>query len=133
MKLLYMGFRHETTGVRLYSFEGVASEGIRKGFLVTADIALLTKHHVQIQEAPMMCLRLLESSAEAEPQPELLVLTEADMLAHIRAKAAEREKAASKRTKRPFRPCQSGSSRYGVEIITASSRPKFDLHREAEQ
>ena len=104
MKFAYMGFRHETTGVRLYSFEGVVSQGIRKDFLVTADIALLTKHHVRIQEVPMMCLRLLESSAEAEPQLEFLVLTEADLIAHVRAKAAEAEKAASKRTKRPFRP-----------------------------
>jgi len=104
MKLAYMGFRHETTGVRLYSFEEVASEGTRKDFLVTADVALLTKHHVRIQEVPMMCLRLLENSAEAEPQLQFLVLTEADMLAHVRAKAAEAEKAASKRTKRPFRP-----------------------------
>jgi len=104
MKLVYMGFSHETTGVRLYRFEGVVSQEIRKGFLVTADIALLTKHHVRIQEVPMICLRLLESSAEAEPQLEVLVLTEADMLNHVQAQAAEKEKAAAKRTKRPFRP-----------------------------
>ncbi len=102
MKLAYMGFRHETNGVRLYSFEEVVSHEIRKAFLVTADIALLTKHHVRIQEVPMMCLRLLESSAEAEPQLEVLVLTEADMIAHV--KAAEDEKAASKKRKRPFKP-----------------------------
>src|SRR5712692_9878035 len=104
MKLMYMGFSHETTAVRLYSFEGVVSEGIRKGFHVTADIALLTKHHVRIQEVPMMCLRLLESCAETEQQPELLVLTEADMIVHVRAAAAAKEKAASKRVRRPFRP-----------------------------
>jgi hypothetical protein len=105
MKLAYMGFRHETTAVRLYSFEGVVSEGVRKGFLVTADVALLTKHHIRIQDAPMMCLRLLESSAETEPQLELLVLTEADMLNHLlSAKAAEAEKATKKKVKRPFRP-----------------------------
>ncbi len=104
MKFTYMGFRHETTGVRLYSFEGVVSSGIRKDFLVTADVSLLSKHHIQIQEAPMLCLRLLESSAEAEPQLECLVLTEANMLAHARAKAAEGEKAALKRKTRPFRP-----------------------------
>ncbi len=104
MKFVYMGFRHETTGVRLYSFEGVVSQGIRKDFLVTADITLLTKHHVRIQEVPMMCLQLLESSAEAEPPRELLVLTETDMMAHVRAKTAAAEKAAAKRAKRPFRP-----------------------------
>jgi hypothetical protein len=102
MKFLYMGFSHETTGVRLYSFEGVASPDSRKGFLVTADIALLTKHCVHIQDVPMMCLRLLESSAETEPQLESLVLTESDMLTHMRAKAAE--KTAKKKSKRPFRP-----------------------------
>ena len=101
MKLAYMGFRHETTGVRLYSFEGIIAEGKRKYFLVTADLALLFKHHIRIQDVPMMCLRLLESFAEAEPQPRLLALTEADMAAHVRAKTAETEKAMSARRKRP--------------------------------
>jgi hypothetical protein len=104
MKFIYMGFRHDTTDVRLYSFEGVPSEGTRKAFLVTADLALLARHHVRIQDAPMLCLRLLETSAEANPQRELLVLTEGDMLAHARAKAEEAEKAAARRAKRPFRP-----------------------------
>ena len=104
MKLVYMGFRHETTAVRRYSFEGVVSEGIRKDFFVTADIALLTKYRVRIQEGPMMCLRLLEGSAETEAQLESLVLTEADVLAHVRVKAAEAETAAAARKKRPFRP-----------------------------
>ena len=88
-------FRHETSGVRLYTFEAVVAEGIRKDLLVTAAINLLTKHRVRIQEVPMMCLRLLESAAATEPQPDSMV---------IQAKAAERERAASKRTKRPFKP-----------------------------
>lgn len=104
MKFIYMGFTHETTGVRLYNFQGVVSPGIHKGFLVTADVALLTKHHIQIQDAPMMCMRLLESSAETEPQLDLLVLTEADMLTHALASAAERETAAKRRARRTFRP-----------------------------
>ncbi len=49
----------------------------------------------------MMCLRLLETSAEAQPQLALFILTEADMLAHVRAKAALKEQATSKRMKRP--------------------------------
>ena len=104
MKFIYTGFTHETTGVRQYDFEGVVSPGIRKGFLVTADVALLTKHHIQIQDAPMMCMRLLESSAETEPQLDLLVLTEANMMIQALANAAERETAAKKRTRRTFRP-----------------------------
>jgi hypothetical protein len=99
MKLLYMGFAHETTGIRQYIFQGLISGGTRKGFSVTTDVALLTKHHIQIQEVPMMCLRLLESATEAQPQLEFFVLTEADMLAHISAKAAAKEQAASKRMK----------------------------------
>lgn len=124
MKLLYMGFTHKTTGVRLYNFEGAVSEGIRKAFLVTADVALLTKHHIRIQEAPMMCLRLLESSAEAEPQLDFLVLTEADMLDHVRAnKAAEAEKAAKKRTKRPFRPANAVALAEARQSKTSHTAP----------
>lgn len=103
MKLLYMGFAHKTTGIRQYSFQGMISDGTRKGFFVTTEVALLTKHHIQIQEVPMMCLRLLESATEAQPQLELFILTEADMLAHIRDKAAIKELATSKRTKRSLR------------------------------
>jgi hypothetical protein len=100
MKLLYTGFAHKTTGIREYMFQGLIADGTRKGFLVTTDFALLTKHHIQIQEVPMMCLRLLETSTEAQPQLVLFILTEADMLSHIRAKAALKEQASSKRMKR---------------------------------
>ena len=110
MKFIYTGFTHETTGVRQYDFEGVVSPGIRKGFLVTADVALLTKHHIQIQDAPMMCMRLLEGSAEAEPQLDLLVLTEADMVTHALARAAEKEAAGTRRTRRTFRPANAATS-----------------------
>ena len=102
MKFLYTGFAHKTTGVREYMFQGLAADGTRKGFLVTTDVALLTKHHIQIQEVPMMCLRLLETSSEAEPQLVLFILTEADMLSHLRAKAAIKEQATSKTMNRPL-------------------------------
>ena len=95
-----MGFAHKTTGIRQYNFQGLIPDGTRKGFFVTTDVALLTKHHIQIQEVPMMCLRLLEGAAEAQPQLEFFILTEADMLAHISAKAAIKEQATSKRMKR---------------------------------
>ena len=101
MKLLYTGFAHKTAGIREYMFQAIVADGTRKGILVTTDVALLTKHHIQIQEAPMMCLRLLETSAEAQPQLALFILTEADMLAYVRAKAALKEQATSKRMKRP--------------------------------
>lgn len=100
MKLLYTGFAHKTTGIREYMFQALIADGTRKGLLVTTDVALLTKHHIQIQEVPMMCLRLLETSTEAQPQLALFILTEADMLSHIRAKAAIKEQTASKRMKR---------------------------------
>ena len=103
MKFIYTGFTHETVGVRQYDFEGVVSPGVRKGFLVTADVALMTKHHIQIQDAPMMCMRLLEGSAGTEPQLDLLVLTEANMLTHALARAAEKEEAAKKKSRRTLR------------------------------
>jgi hypothetical protein len=100
MKYLYMGFAHKTTDSRQYNFQGLVSAGIRKGLVVTTDVALLTKHRIQIQEVPMMCLRLLESADEANPQADF-VLTEADMLAHIRAKEILKEQASAKRSKTP--------------------------------
>lgn len=100
MKLLYAGFTHKTAGIREYMFQALIADGTRKGLLVTTDVALLTKHRIQIQEVPMMCLRLLETSTETQPELALFILTEADMLSHIRAKAAIKEQATSKRMKR---------------------------------
>jgi hypothetical protein len=119
MKLLYMGFAHKTTGIRHYSFQGQIPDGTRKGFFVSTDVALLTKHHIQIQEVPMMCLRLLESAAEAQPQLALFILTEADMLAHISAKAAVKEQATSKRMKRSL----DSESPEDLNVSPRSSQP----------
>jgi len=119
MKLLYMGFAHKTTGIRHYSFQGQIPDGTRKGFFVSTDVALLTKHHIQIQEVPMMCLRLLESATEAQPQLELFILTEADMLAHISAKASIKEQATSKRMKRSL----DSESPEDLSVAPRSSQP----------
>ena len=127
MKFIYTGFTHETTGVRQYDFEGVVSPGIRKGFLVTADVALLTKHHIQIQDAPMMCMRLLEGSAETEPQLDLLVLTEADMVTHALARAAQKE-TPTKRTRRTFRPANSATPPNGMEIPAGLAKSEDGQH-----
>jgi hypothetical protein len=67
----------------------------------------------------MMCLRLLETATEAQPQLELFILTEADMLAHISAKAAVKEQATSKRMKRSL----DSESPEDLSVAPRSSQP----------
>ncbi len=103
MKFLYMGFT-QATSMRRYGFESIGPENARKRLSVTADVSLLTKHRIQIQEAPTMCLRLLETCAEADPALDAWTLSEADMMTHVRGKVAEKEAAALKKAKRSFEP-----------------------------
>lgn len=62
-RLRFMGFQQER-GVRSYRFEMAVPEGQKATFIVHADIALFTKHHVGIQEGPSLCLRLLASKPD---------------------------------------------------------------------
>jgi hypothetical protein len=53
--------------------------------VVSADVALFTKHRVGIQEGPALSLRLLS----ADPNSSRSALTELDMQAHLARRSAE--------------------------------------------
>ena len=59
MEFVMMGFGEER-GVRRFTFEGIAGDRTRKQFTVTADLAMLRKYQIAVQELPLLCRRLLE-------------------------------------------------------------------------
>jgi len=89
------GFRQDQS-VRHYAFEYVSAEGKRDACVVSADLGLLQKHHIPLQEVPLLCRRLLEA-AEAGARQDL-VFAETDMLSYTANRAARLE-ADSKRKK----------------------------------
>ncbi len=104
--------RREPTDLRYMGFEQVGSERAYKFdclwpgkeatlFVVTADLALFRKHHVDIQDGPALCLHVLVSELEAagstQRLPSKRSLTDENMLAHIASRPAPRAKTRPKR------------------------------------
>jgi hypothetical protein len=99
--LRYSGF-DQRDNTRYYVFQyHVAGEKARP-IVVSAEIPLLVKHHVRIQDGPDLCLRtlMLEISGFDLSQTGALrrILTAEDLLAYLASQPAPATKA--KRTKR---------------------------------
>ena len=73
--------------VREYKFERVSVNGESVGAIVSADVSLFSKHHVGIQDGPMLCLRLvmaeIDGSSATGQSPFRRSLTDQDMIYHL--------------------------------------------------
>jgi hypothetical protein len=98
MEFVFSGFNQQNT-IRKYSFQRVASDRSRTWFTVTADLALLKKYSIAVQELPLLCRRLLEAQSEDE-QARAFTFTEQDMLTFVGKRTAEREQASQRRVHR---------------------------------
>ena len=96
MQIAYMGFIQRGM-IRSYEFEGIqerrpgqAPKHIR--FSMTADMAVVSRHHVKIQDIPALCLRTLSAAIqtrdENDPRPREYVLTEGDVHSYCSAIAS---------------------------------------------
>jgi hypothetical protein len=54
----------EADGFRHYVFERVSQKGERTAFTVSANLLLIRRFGIRIQELPLMCRALLESAPE---------------------------------------------------------------------
>jgi len=71
------GFSH-VLGFRVFEFACLDKAQARTRYTVRADLTLVRKYGVHIQELPLLCRRLLDASEAPEPA---LTLPEADMIA----------------------------------------------------
>lgn len=105
MQLQYMGFE-QVKNIREYIFHAIAPGEETKVFVVTTDLALFLKHHLGMQEGPVLCLRKLVAELGAvEPVgPPLLrrPLTDHDMIAYLATGGLfQKAKPGSKRPRLP--------------------------------
>ena len=101
----------ETAGMRIFQFEGVASDRSRSAFTVRADLALSRRYGIKIQELPLLCRKFLEGCEEGELK-RTFTFTEAEMCAHASNAAARAE--AAKLKKAPRRPPANTNNRLGA-------------------
>lgn len=95
MQFILTGFTQDM-GCRVFTFEGIARDQPRTMFTVRADLALLRKYDIRMQELPLLCQSLLERREEGE-EGHALTLTEVEMDHHAQVCAATRLAAAQKR------------------------------------
>jgi hypothetical protein len=91
--LRYAGF-DQAQNVRSYKFDDVTSGQSVRQFVVTVDLELLLKHHVGVQEVPILCLRKLVADLKNSPRSRLHELGSEELRAHVisRAHAVERKR-----------------------------------------
>jgi hypothetical protein len=97
MELRYMGFdQHDN--IRAYKFDSVEKGQPIVRLVITADLTLFLKHHVNIQEGPDLCARKL-SADSAAIGPKDHQLTNEDLLVFATARADEKAHRAELRLK----------------------------------
>ena len=67
MRFAYVGFTHER-GKRCFQFRRVGDVAPVAPLTIEVDLALLSRNKLSIQEAPLFCLKMLESSAISEEE-----------------------------------------------------------------
>jgi len=101
MQFVLTGFTQDN-GFRVFAFERLGEDRVRSKFTVRADLALIRRYGIRIQELPLMCRAILERREEGE-ENRALTFTEDEMCRHAKDSVAARDAAAQKR-KPPRRP-----------------------------
>jgi hypothetical protein len=117
MLFVLKGFTPET-GFRVFAFDGIAEDRTRTEFKVRTDLSLIRTYGIRVQELPLLCRGLLERRDEAE-QNHTLTFTEDEMRQCATTRAAERDAAEKRRSRRAPIPPSSGGA---PEVSTAPMR-----------
>ena len=102
MQFILIGFTQEM-GSRVFAFERTGEDRVRTKCTVRADLALIRRYGIQIQELPLLCRGLLDRCEEGR-EIESVTFTEEEMRACATERAAAREFAAARKRKPPHRP-----------------------------
>jgi hypothetical protein len=130
MKFVLTGFC-QNENIRRYSFQGIASGGIRTDWNVGVDLTMLQLHGIPLQEAPLLCSVLLAAQS-VQDEGQSLMITELDILARAEQRARERMESQKRKpaslpptqTQAPI-PHATAHLRYGRLGIGLGSRPAY--------
>ncbi len=96
MEFFLRGFS-EQEGFRVFAFEGVGGDKKRSEFTAKADMAVIRRYGIRVQELPLLCRELLELRNEAE-ETHAVTFSEGDMRAHAAVCASLQEAAQRKKS-----------------------------------
>lgn len=123
VEFVLTGFSQENN-IRRYTFQALPAGNARpsgnptKRWTVSADLSLMRKHKIPLQELPLLCKRVVEAQGENAQPDDSLAFTERDMLGYANDRsAAELAAELKKRARR-----MPSSSRVGMAWRTAPHR-----------
>ncbi len=96
MHIILTGFSQDM-GFRVFAFECVGDDKVRANYEVRADLLLVRKYGIPVQELPLLCRKVLERRQDGDQQ-RMYTFTEADMSIQADLRA---EKIASQKRKPP--------------------------------
>ena len=95
MQFMLTGFTQDMA-FRVFAFERMGSDRVRTKMVVRADLALIRRYGIQMQELPLLCRNLLERSDNGS-EAHTLTFSEDDMSLHAKDRASAKQAAASRR------------------------------------
>jgi len=99
MEFTLVGFS-QNSNIRRFAFKGVAADRTRRMFVVGADLTLISKHSIPLQELPLLCRQLLEGRGDDLSDARLVFAAE-NMIEYVTRRLEARRKADEKR--KPYR------------------------------
>ena len=81
--------------LRRFTFEEVGRGQPRLAVIVTADLALVRKYEIPLQELPLLCLQMLENRAEAANRT--LIFSEKEMIEYANRRRMAKDLAEQRR------------------------------------
>lgn len=95
LQFILTGFTQES-GFRVFAFTSVQAGATRVNFTVRAEMSLVQRYSIPMQELPLLCRSLLERREEADAERSF-TFTEEEMMVYSKDLAATRLAAAAKR------------------------------------
>ena len=95
MQFILTGFTQDMA-FRVFAFERMGLDRVRTKYAVKADLVLVRRYGIQVQELPLLCRNLLQQQDDGQPT-HTFTFTEDDMCLHAKGRAAARDAAAQKR------------------------------------
>jgi hypothetical protein len=99
VEYIFSGFRQDAN-VRQFVFHTIVSK-TKIEFTVGADLVLIQRYQIALQELPLLCRKVLENHPDREHE-RTFMFTEDDMRQYAKGRAAARELALQQ--KKRFRP-----------------------------
>jgi hypothetical protein len=122
MQFMLTGFTQDLA-FRVFAFERMGSDRVRTKMVVRADLALIRRYGIQMQELPLLCRNLLERSDNGT-ETHTLTFSEDDMSLHAKDRATAKEAAAQRRKPPRRTPSENvGAAWRGHQPIQAARVP----------